>query len=141
METKTRAELNRGKFIRELQSYLSPLTPEDKLIEIDFLINNTIKDERDDISTQIIKLKKAEKEALKKAEITQDKSISKDINSFSIFDNFLKSKEGDLKSKEGDKSKGGYKKTIRTRKNIKKNNKSFRRKSNKIVKYKRVKSN
>ena len=38
------------------------------------------------------------------------------------------------------KPKGGYKKSIRTRKNTK-NNKSFRRKSNKIVKYKRVKSN
>ena len=31
-----RAALNRIEFTRALQSYLSPLTPEDKLIEIDF---------------------------------------------------------------------------------------------------------
>ena len=45
-----------------------------------------------------------------------------------------------LKESSQTKPKGGYKKSIRTRKNTK-NNKSFRRKSNKIVKYKRVKSN
>jgi hypothetical protein len=88
MATKTRADLDRRIFTYGLQSYLSPLTPEDKLIEIDFLINNTIKDARDDISTQIRNLKK------------------------------------DLNSKNSSYSKGGYKKTIRTRKNIKKNNKS-----------------
>ena len=97
MATKTRAELNRGIFTYGLQSYLSPLTPEDKLIEIDFLINNTIKDARDDISRQIRTLK------------TLKKDLKSKNSSFSI---------------EGDKSKGGYKKTIRTRKNIKKNKKS-----------------
>jgi hypothetical protein len=45
-----------------------------------------------------------------------------------------------LKESSQTKPKGGYKKSIRTRKNTK-NNKSFRRKSNKIVKYKRVKYN
>ena len=116
-----RAALNRREFTHALQSYLSPLTPEDKLIEINFLINNTIKDERDDISTQIINLKKAEKEAQKKPETSILKSI-KDSNksSFAKFDEFLKNK-----------SNGGYNKSIITRKKHKKNYKSFRRKSNK----------
>lgn len=115
-----RAALNRIEFTHTLQSYLSPLTPEDKLIEIDFLINNTIKDERDDISTQIIKLKKAEKEAQKKTEtsiLNRIKNSNK--SSFAKFDEFL------------NKSNGGYNKSIITRKKHKKNNKSFRRKSNK----------
>jgi hypothetical protein len=114
-----RNALNRRGLLKEIQLYLRPLTPEDKLAEIDFVIDNILLDERRLINVEI----KSKKEAQKKADTALVKSIGQEIKSksedstFYRFDKFLKGKK-----------EGGYKKSIRTRKNIKKNNKSFRRK-------------
>lgn len=114
-----RDALNRKELLKEIKLYLSPLTPEDKLAEIDFVINNILLDEKKWINVEI----KSKKEAQKKADTALVKSIGQEIKSksedstFYRFDEFLKGKK-----------EGGYKKSIRTRKNIKKNNKSFRRK-------------
>ena len=104
--------MNRKGLLKEIILYLSPLTPEDKLAEIDLVIKELVLEKRW-INAEI----KSKKEAQKKADTALVKSIGQEIKSeyknstFSIFDEFLKKKEG---------KEGGYKKSIRTRKNIKK---------------------
>jgi hypothetical protein len=113
-----RDALNRKGLLTEIKLYLRPLTPEDKLEEIDRVIYE-LEVEKRWINVEI----KNKKEAQKKADTALVKSIGQEIKSksedstFYRFDKFLKGKK-----------EGGYKKSIRTRKNIKKNNKSFRRK-------------
>lgn len=104
----------------QIKVHLEPLTPADKLEEIDFVIDELELQKR--WIEGNIKDKKEAQQKQQKADKTLFESIGQQIknpNYFSKFEEFLKKEEG---------KEGGYKKSIRTRKNIKKNNKSFRRK-------------
>lgn len=107
-------------FLIKLKLYLKPLTLEEQKQEISFIISNVLEAKKDDIKRKIESKKKAEKEAETSILKSIKTAINSENSSFAKFDDFLKNK-----------SNGGYKKSIITRKKHKKNNKSFRRKSNK----------